>query len=58
MAQANENQDFNYYMMNMPKWFLDLPTEEKVKIAQQFIKYSESNEVLDTEEKLIKELLP
>jgi len=47
-----EKEELAYYTMSMPDWFLDLPYEEKIQLAQKFAKSSSSDQVLKKDDVL------
>ena len=47
---AVENEKPVYLMMNMPRWFVELPEEEKIELAKKFARDSDSDQPLSEEE--------
>jgi len=39
-----------YFMMNMPEWFINLPDEEKIRLAKKFSEDSPDGKFLTPEE--------
>ena len=39
-----------YFMMNMPKWFIELPDDEKIEMAKKFAKDSNTDQTLSDPE--------
>jgi predicted protein tyrosine phosphatase len=37
-AEKLGNQDNVFFMMNMPTWYMNLPNEEKVRLAKVYAK--------------------
>jgi hypothetical protein len=47
---AAENEKPVYLMMNMPRWFIELPEEEKIELAKKFARDSDSDQPLSDAE--------
>jgi hypothetical protein len=49
-AKDLKNQDNVFFMMNMPNWYMNLPNEEKVRLAKVYAKNSSDDHILTENE--------